>query len=307
MRVQKPRARTEDLIIEEVDGEVLVYDSKEKRAHCLGATAAHVWRACDGSLDTDALADVLELSSVEVREALDELEACDLLDTGLNIVQADGNGKGLTRRQLTMRSAKIGAGVIAAPLVYSINVSSAFAIITPTPFQCEVFSVRSCGASTGCGSIAGCCCCCSGNGSCKTCGATAFCNAGNQPCSPAQGGGFGSTCSDKKGTNPADPRGCCGISGSDNCGCGFGPQAGCCDPNTGSSCAPGGANCFPCCFANGTGTQLASSSALGCCKSTTVNCCAPGAPTCCSKSSQTVDCCTNPGTPCCSTAQGCGI
>jgi hypothetical protein len=307
LRVQNPRARTEDLIIEEVEGEVLVYDSKEKRAHCLGATAARVWRACDGSLGTDALADHLELSSAEVRDALDELDSCELLETsGLNVVQSNGEGKGLTRRQLTMRSAKVGAGLVTAPLVYSINVSSALAVITPTPFQCEVYTVKSCGTSDACGHIAGCCCCCQGGGSCKTCGATAFCNAGTQPCSPVQGGGFGSHCS-SVGSTPADARGCCGISGSQNCNCGFGPFADCCNQNTGTICTPPGGtvsaanaadtNCFPCC----NGVKLTSSAALGCCVSATVNCCAAGAPSCCAKSTLKTDCCGANPPACCAT------
>jgi hypothetical protein len=304
-RVLKPQARTDELVIEELGDELLIYDSKNKRAHCLGATAATVWRACDGEGDVATLSQRLGLSADEVSRVLDELEVLELFEfTGLEVLQSGSDeGAGITRRQLTMRSVKAGAAVAVAPIVYSINVSPALATLTPIPFQCEVFTVRSCGASTACGSIAGCCCCCQGSGSCKTCGATAFCNAGNQPCAPVQGGGFGAKCSDTDGPNPADPRGCCGVTGADNCGCGFGPHAGCCHPSDGATCTPsaGDANCFPCC----NGVQLTSASQLGCCKSATVNCCAPGAPVCCQKSSLTVDCC-GPNPPaCCGTAGGC--
>ena len=151
MPVQKPRARSDDLVIEEVDDELLVYDSTNKRGHCLGATAARVWRACDGYSDVSALSEALELDAEVVSQALDELDALELLDTqGVKVVQAgSGNGDGLTRRQLARRSARVGAGIAAAPLVYSINVSSAMALATPTPFQCALYTVQSCGTSSG--------------------------------------------------------------------------------------------------------------------------------------------------------------
>ena len=43
-----PIARTEGLIVEELDDEVLVYDMDRDRAHCLNSTAARVWKLCDG-------------------------------------------------------------------------------------------------------------------------------------------------------------------------------------------------------------------------------------------------------------------
>ena len=47
-RSKKPLARSEELVIEELGDELLVYDERTQRAHCLSATAARVWRACDG-------------------------------------------------------------------------------------------------------------------------------------------------------------------------------------------------------------------------------------------------------------------
>jgi hypothetical protein len=311
LQTQKPLARDNDLVVEEFGDELLVYDSKNKRAHSLSATAVSVWRACDGATDIETMSDRLGLTEVEIAHAVDELESLELIGfDGIVVLEAGEpeEKKGITRRQMTMRSVKAGTAVVAAPLVYSINVSPALATLTPIPFQCEVYTVKSCGASTGCGSVAGCCCCCQGGGSCKTCGATAFCDSGKQPCAPVQGGGFGAKCSDAKGTFPADPQGCCGISGADDCGCGFGPlsstKSGCCTgttPGT-NNCTPGAPNCFPCCR----GVKLTSEAQLGCCKSSAVNCCAPSTLTaaqqlCCNRSTASVDCC-GPNPPqCCST------
>ena len=46
--LQKPVARKEGLVIQEMPDEVLVYDLETNKAHCLNKTAAFVWNACDG-------------------------------------------------------------------------------------------------------------------------------------------------------------------------------------------------------------------------------------------------------------------
>lgn len=305
LRTLKPRAREDELVIEEFGDELLIYDSSQKRAHSLGPVAASVWRACDGSADAEALAERLDLSETEVRHALSELDALELLESrGITVLMSDESsesGAGITRRQLTMRSVKAGAAVVAVPLVYSVNVSPAMATLTPIPFQCEVYTVQSCGTSDACGHIAGCCCCCQGGGSCKTCGATAFCNAGTQQCSPVQGGGTGTHCS-SVGSTPADPRGCCGVTGAKQCGCGFGPFSGCCNQNTGVACTPSASdtNCFPCC----NGELLTSGAALGCCVSAHANCCGPNPPACCGQSTLKTDCC-GPNPPSCCATNSC--
>jgi hypothetical protein len=44
----KPKAKTERLIVREIDGETLVYDRGRAAASCLNEFAARVWRECDG-------------------------------------------------------------------------------------------------------------------------------------------------------------------------------------------------------------------------------------------------------------------
>jgi hypothetical protein len=44
----RPLARTEDLVVEELQDEVLVYDRRNNKVHCLNPAAASVWRLCDG-------------------------------------------------------------------------------------------------------------------------------------------------------------------------------------------------------------------------------------------------------------------
>jgi hypothetical protein len=220
--MRKPQARTDDLVIEEVEDEVLIYDGKNARAHALTPDAARVWRACDGETSIDDLAVRLELSRDTVVRALGELEGAELLESfGLDIVDV-GNGNGITRREMAFRSAKIGTAVAAAPLLYSIAVPSPAAAATPTNFQCELFSINDCGNSAGAGSIKGCCCCCEASNA-----STPACKLG-----ASDNGCSSFTCFDGKlgkctgapGSVPFTNGGCCGLSTTvpDNCGCAWG-------------------------------------------------------------------------------------
>jgi hypothetical protein len=296
MRVAPPRARTDNLVIEELDDELLVYDRNNKRAHCLSGSAARVWRACDGETDAEAISVALEMSIETVRKAIEELEHTDLLDSqGLEVLSSS-NGNGITRRELTRKTAKVGTAVAAAPLILSITASPAGAAgATPTQFQCELYTTKDCGASVGCGSIAGCCCCskgCPGEASCKGCSSVAACTGGNQNCANSPGNFALINCSDAKGTNPAQPGACCSYinpsgptlgSVPTGCGCGWGPLApvgatgvstsgvgaGCCDitsTGTGASfvaCSSSSPNtCVPCCG----GKPIKAGSIFGCCQ-----------------------------------------
>ncbi len=48
MTVVLPVARTENLHLEQLPDELIVYDTACNKAHCLSPTAASVWRNCDG-------------------------------------------------------------------------------------------------------------------------------------------------------------------------------------------------------------------------------------------------------------------
>jgi hypothetical protein len=165
-----PLARSNELITEELDGEVLVYDQASDHAHCLTPTAARVWRACDGYTTVEVLANKLDLDGDVVVRALEELETSGLLDTGPTPAQ------GSTRRELTAKLAKVGGVVAAAPLIYS--------IVAPTPALAasQAFCLALGCNNVGCGTCHqhGCSCCGPGNSgtsSSKLC--TADCSVTN--------------------------------------------------------------------------------------------------------------------------------
>jgi len=148
---QLPLARTEKLIIKEIDDEVLVYDLVSDKAHCLNHTAALVWKNCDGNHSVGDLAKGL---STEVGEPIDEkvvwlalnqLEKFNLLD---QVPLTPTHVSGMNRRQL-VRTMSVAA--LALPVIVSIAAQPAIAqasCATPT------------GRPLGCP--------CSGNGSCAS-------------------------------------------------------------------------------------------------------------------------------------------
>jgi hypothetical protein len=78
-----PRARSGGLVVEHVEGELVVYDRERHRAHCLNASAARLWRACDGRRDVKALAAALGLSPPVVAHGLRQLSDAHLLEAAV--------------------------------------------------------------------------------------------------------------------------------------------------------------------------------------------------------------------------------
>lgn len=126
-----PRARQDELVIQELADEVLVYDLERNKAHCLGHTAAMVWKHCDGQKTIAELAQVTggELQTPVAEDvvwlALEQLGRARLLQERV-ARPAAASGSGLTRRQLMGR-----VGAVAAAAVVT-------SIIAPTP--AEAFS-----------------------------------------------------------------------------------------------------------------------------------------------------------------------
>ncbi|MGI8787291.1 MAG: PqqD family protein [Pyrinomonadaceae bacterium] len=128
---QRPTARKEGLVIQEMPDEVLVFDTETNKAHCLNETAAFVWKACDG---TNSVAEITKLfgdkSGKQVPQelvwlAIDQLGEKNLLDKK---VEANFFA-GQSRREVIK---KIGlAAVIALPIVSSLVAPSSASAVTP--------------------------------------------------------------------------------------------------------------------------------------------------------------------------------
>jgi hypothetical protein len=170
---QKPMARSEGLVIEELGDELLIYDLDIKHAHCLTPTAARVWKSCDGETSRDELATSLSLDADEVARALDELDTCDLITQSPVL-----GGNEHTRRDFGFKVAKVGAATAALPMVLSIAAPAVAATQSQIEI-CEIlgggFLSGECGSCNQGGSPTFCCCCHVAPG-------VKFCAAGDDDC-----------------------------------------------------------------------------------------------------------------------------
>jgi hypothetical protein len=114
----KPIARTTNLELQELSGELLVYDVERHKAHCLNTTLASIWRSCDGTRDVDALAAKLQdelktpIAAEVVWMALEQLSKNHLLQAPLSTPKTEK----MTRREMARR---VGA-VVAIPAIASL-------------------------------------------------------------------------------------------------------------------------------------------------------------------------------------------
>jgi hypothetical protein len=120
--------RKDQLIIDELPDEVLVYDLDRHKAHCLNGAAAKVWRRCDGKTPPREIARCVarELDQPFNEDlvwlALRQLDKIHLLEDPIGLPPQLA---GLSRREM-VRALGI-AAAIGVPLITS--------IVSPTPVQ----------------------------------------------------------------------------------------------------------------------------------------------------------------------------
>jgi hypothetical protein len=117
-----PKSRKENLVIQELEGEVLIYDLEKNKAFCLNETSALVWQSCDGSRTIAGISDFVgkQLNS-RVNEdmiwlALDQLKKENLIE---NKDEIKSKFEGLSRREVVK---KVGlASLVALPMIASLT------------------------------------------------------------------------------------------------------------------------------------------------------------------------------------------
>jgi hypothetical protein len=135
-----PLSRKNDIVVQDLNGEVLIYDLKSNKAFCLNETSALVWQACDG---TKSVSEISQAISNKLSEpanedlvwlALDQLKQENLLDNSEEVVS---NFAGMSRREAIR---KVGLGtMIALPFVTG--------LIAPTAAMAQSLAAI-CAAST---------------------------------------------------------------------------------------------------------------------------------------------------------------
>lgn len=107
-----PNAKTERLIVREIEGETLVYDCGRDAASCLNAFAARVWRACDGETSVAAIAAALGEDERAVWLALHQLTKAELLTESIAFPPDMSAAK--SRREVAGRLGLGGAALVAS-------------------------------------------------------------------------------------------------------------------------------------------------------------------------------------------------
>ncbi len=169
----KPVRRKDDIIVQELNGEVLIYDLKANKAVCLNETSSLVWDACDGNQSVSEISQSIgkKLNSPANEDivwlALDQLKKEKLIANGAEVVS---KFDGISRREVIR---KVGLGtMIALPLVSSLVAPTAVSAQSTTCLTVAPFGSHQ---RNGCG--------CQGTGNCAS-----------NICCGFQGGGAG-TCS----------------------------------------------------------------------------------------------------------------
>jgi hypothetical protein len=121
--LDRPQARTEGIIDERVDDDLVLYDRDSQTAHSLSAGAARVWEFCDGDRSMTEIAQQLQLEPALVDQALAELS-----ERGLLVELPESL---ISRRQAAKRLAKVGGAAFVAPLIYSVAIGPAMAAASP--------------------------------------------------------------------------------------------------------------------------------------------------------------------------------
>jgi hypothetical protein len=149
-------ARSQRLLVEEIESEVVVYDLDTDHAHLLNEVTAAVWRLCDGSSSVGSVATAVSneigtpVTPLVIQDAVEQLSNAGLLETEVT------ERHGMTRRQLIVRA---GVAAVAIPVVTSIIAPTAAAAASA-----GLVTGSTCTADSECASN-----CCKGTGGTKTC------------------------------------------------------------------------------------------------------------------------------------------
>ncbi|MBX7173016.1 MAG: PqqD family protein [Pyrinomonadaceae bacterium] len=153
------KAKTKDIVVQELESEVLIFNLKTNQAFCLNESSALVWQLCNGK---NSFSEIRRLSGEKLDQKVDDefiwLALTEIKKNGLleNPEELSDRFKGLNRRQIIK---KIGlTSMIALPFIS--------AMVAPSAVM----------AQSGCSSI---------NGTCAPNGLSITCNVNFANCDGA--------------------------------------------------------------------------------------------------------------------------
>lgn len=182
----KPVSRNANIVVQQLEDEVLIYDLNVDNAFCLNRTTALVFQYADGTNTAGEISDLMStslktlVSEDIVHLALSELDKHGLLE---NYLRGKNHFSGLSRREVIR---KVGlASMVALPLVTSIVAPGVTAAASCIAFAAPCAGGGCCPGSL-CTVINICTCNCSSPGDClvqTSCPSTLNCN-GAGVCAP---------------------------------------------------------------------------------------------------------------------------
>lgn len=121
IRDQTPKARTDGLLVEEMDGETLVYDLETHDAHCLNPAAALVWKRSDGRTPVRDLIPLLREVGLPAEESVVWMALSRLDDAGLvEAVSLPGRKASFSRKEVLRVLGATAAMTLLLPAVESV-------------------------------------------------------------------------------------------------------------------------------------------------------------------------------------------
>ena len=121
-----PQSRQENIVIQELNNEILIYDLNKNKAFCLNETSAKIWQECDGKKSVAEISQILsrklkfDISENIVWLALNQFKTDNLLAESRDLVTPFD---GLNRREIVKR---IGfASMVALPIISAVVAPSA--------------------------------------------------------------------------------------------------------------------------------------------------------------------------------------
>jgi Coenzyme PQQ synthesis protein D (PqqD) len=185
-----PKARTSDIVMQQLADEILIYDRRNDQAYCLNSTAAFVWQNSDGETP---IREIVRRLQKKYRTTIEEGVVWFALKTlkERNLLAGDlpfpANYTTVNRRQLIDVLGKSAA--VAIPLVFSISAPKAINAASQSALRAngQICSSGSQCTGGGCSSSSVCCNAdgrsCSSNSQC----CSNFCTAGSVCQTPAAG------------------------------------------------------------------------------------------------------------------------
>lgn len=110
-----PKVRNQNIVIQELDGEILIYDLEINKAYCLNETSSIIYQNCDGKTDFAELKTNHNFSDELISFALEQLDEENLLEKDAGFISPF---KGFSRREVIK---KIGlSSMVTLPFIASI-------------------------------------------------------------------------------------------------------------------------------------------------------------------------------------------